>query len=146
MQTMDTVEGKEPRLPDLFCWTDDGFRLKSAKCNDCGSYFFPGYHPQHRPGCKRENVEDVLLSPKGKLDTYTIQHYMCPPPFKTDHEIAPYGIGLVEFPEGIRIAGIIMETDLDSLELGMEMEVFDYPLYKDEDGNDVVTWAFRSVK
>jgi uncharacterized OB-fold protein len=49
------------------------------------------------PGCSREGVEDVLLPNKGKLASYTVQYYPCPPPFKTEKNIAPYGIGLVEF-------------------------------------------------
>lgn len=146
MEVMDTMEGKIPRLPELFSWTDDGVRIRSAKCHDCGTYFFPEYHAQHRPDCPRENVEKVLLSNKGKLNTYTIQHFMCPPPFKTDGDIAPYGLGLVEFPEGICVAGLIVETDLESLSLGQEMETVDYVMYKDEEGNDVATWAFRAVK
>jgi len=146
MENMDSGKGKVPELPDLFTWTDDGVRIKSAKCNTCGTYFFPASHLQHRPGCSREGVEDILLSKHGKLATYTVQHYMCPPPFKTTGDITPYGVGMVEFPEGISIAGLIMESDLHALEIGLEMETISYTLYKDEEGNEVCTWAFKVVK
>jgi hypothetical protein len=53
---------------------------------------------------------------------------------------------LVEFPEGIQIAGLIMESDLDSLEIGQEMETITYTLHQNDEGKDVVTWAFRVVK
>lgn len=143
---MPAPKGKVPALPDLFDWTEDGVRLQSAKCNSCGTYFFPASHHQHRPGCSRQGVEDVFLSRRGKLATYTIQHYMCPPPFQTDVDITPYGVGMVEFPEGISVTGIITESDLDALKTGLDMETTTFTLYKDEDGNDVVTWAFRVVK
>jgi uncharacterized OB-fold protein len=91
-------------------------------------------------------VEKVLLSNKGKLATYTIQHYMCPPPFKTLGDITPYGVGMVEFPEGISVAGLIVESDLDALKIGLEMETISYTVDHDEEGNDVVTWAFRVVR
>jgi uncharacterized OB-fold protein len=143
---MTAPKGKLPELPDLFDWTQDGVRLQSAKCNSCGTYFFPASHHQHRPGCSREGVENVFLSKRGKLATYTVQYYMCPPPFKTTGDITPYGIGMVEFPEGISVTGIITETDLNTLKIGLNMETTTYTLYKDEAGNDVVTWAFKVVK
>ena len=143
---MTAPKGKMPELPDLFDWTKEGVRLQSAKCNSCGTYFFPASHHQHRPGCSREGVENVFLSRRGKLATYTVQYYMCPPPFKTTGDITPYGIGMVEFPEGISVTGIIAETDLNVLKTGLDMETTTFTLYKDEAGNDVVTWAFKVVK
>ena len=145
MEAKATIEGKVPELPDLIAWSDDGLRLQSAKCNSCGTYFFPASHQQHRPGCSRQGIEPALLSKTGKLATYTIQHYMCPPPFKTMGDITPYGVAMVEFPEGISVAGLIMESDLDNLKIGQSMETISYTLYQDDEGNDVVTWAFRAV-
>jgi uncharacterized OB-fold protein len=139
-------KGKVPEIPGLFEWTDDGVRLRSAKCNSCGTYFFPEGHQQHRVGCSREGVEKVLLSNKGKLASYTIQHYTCPPPFRPTGDITPYGIGLVEFPEErIQCAGLIMESDLKSLKIGQNVETITYTLRKNEEGQEVVTWAFRVV-
>jgi uncharacterized OB-fold protein len=149
MSNMDKEQaqkGKVPEIPGLFEWTEDGVRLRSAKCNSCGTYFFPEGHQQHRVGCSREGVEKVLLSNKGKLASYTIQHYMCPPPFRPTGDITPYGIGLVEFPEErIQCAGLIMESDLKALKIGQNVETITYTLRKDEEGQEVVTWAFRVV-
>jgi hypothetical protein len=92
-------------------------------------------------------VEDVLLPNKGKLASYTIQHYPCPPPFKTEKNIAPYGIALVEFEgEKIQVAGIITDTDPKSLKLGMEMETTTLTMFANEEKQQVVTWAFRAAK
>jgi uncharacterized OB-fold protein len=92
-------------------------------------------------------VEDVLLPNKGKLASYTIQHYPCPAPFKTEKKITPYGIGLIEFEdEKIQIAGIITDTDLESLKLGMEMETTTLSMFTNEEKQDVVTWAFKAVQ
>ena len=135
------------RIPNLVDFSGDEVRLMSAKCNSCGTYFFPKEHYQHKPGCSREGVEDVLLPNKGKLASYIIQHYMPPPPFKVEKPITPYGIGLVEFEnEKIQVAGIITNTDLKSLELGMEMETVTLRLFSNDEKQDVVTWAFRAVK
>jgi uncharacterized OB-fold protein len=135
------------RIPNLVDWSTGEIRLMSAKCNSCGTYFFPKEHYQHRPGCSREGVEDVLLPGKGTLASYTIQHYPCPPPFKTEKKITPYGIGLVEFEEArLQVTGIITDTDLDALELGMEMETTTLTMYTNEEKQQVVTWAFKAAK
>lgn len=119
----------------------------SAKCNSCGTYFFPKEHYQHRPGCLRSGVENVLIAKKGKLASYTIQYYPCPAPFKTEKKITPYGIGLVEFEdEKIQITGIITETDLKSLKIGMEMETTLLDMYTNEEKQQVVTWAFKATE
>ena len=92
-------------------------------------------------------MENVLLPKKGKLASYTIQYYPCPAPFKTEQKITPYGIGLVEFEnEKIQVAGIITDTDLKSLQLGMEMETTTLDMYVNEEKQQVVTWAVRAVK
>ena len=146
---MEKAQAQETRvaaLPDLFDFTGESVRLRSARCNACGTYFFPEYHAQHRSGCSREGVEKVLLANRGKLASWTVEHYMCPPPFKTAGNIAPYGIGLVEFPEGIQVAGLIMESDLDALAIGQEVQTIAYPLYRNDEGQDVLTWAFRVLK
>ena len=144
---MENMANKVARIPNLVDWSTGEVRLMSAKCNTCKTYFFPKEHYQHRPGCSREGVEDVLLPSKGKLASYTIQYYPCPPPFKTDKKITPYGIGLVEFEnEKIQVTGIITETDLKSLKLGMEMETTTLDMYTNEEKQTVVTWAFRAVK
>ena len=143
MGKIDSESGKVPALPDLFTWTEDGVRIRSAKCNTCGTYFFPEYSEQHRPGCSREGVEKVLLSKAGKLASYTVMHYLPPLPFKIDRDITPYPIGLVEFPEGIQITGLMVGCEPDELKVGKEVETTTFTLYKDEEGQDVVTWAFR---
>jgi uncharacterized OB-fold protein len=141
------TEGKKvPALPDLFTWSEDGVHLLSARCGSCGTFFFPRYHEQHRPGCSRQGIEKVLLSKGGKLSSYTIQYYMPPPPFKADRDITPYVIGLVEFSEGIQIVGIVVDCPFDELKMGMAMETTTFRLYRDEGGQDIVTWAFQPVK
>jgi uncharacterized OB-fold protein len=144
---MGNIRNMVARVPNLVDWSTGEVRLMSKKCNSCGTYFFPKEHYQHRPGCSREGVEDVLLPKKGKLASYTIQYYPCPPPFKTGKNIAPYGIALIEFEnEKIQVAGIITDTDLKSLKLGMEMETTTLSMFTNEEKQEVVTWAFRAVK
>lgn len=142
MEMVSHAEKMIEALPDLFVLDGDGAQLISAHCRSCDTYFFPEFHHQHRPGCNRQGVEKVLLK-KGILKSYTIQHYMPPLPFKTEGSITPYIIGLVEFPESIQIAGIVRDCPFEALNVGLEMKVATYTLYKNDQNQEVVTWAFK---
>lgn len=142
----ETVGNLIPALPDLFTWDEDGVHLISARCASCGVFFFPKYHEQHQPGCSRQGIEDILLSKEGKLASYTVQYYMPPPPFRTEKDITPYAVGLVEFPEGIQVVGIVVDCPLEKLEIGLIMETTTCMLFRDSEGHEVVTWAFRPLK
>jgi uncharacterized OB-fold protein len=54
----------------------------------------------------------------------------------------PYGIGVVELPEGIRVIGRLTESNPAALGADEEMELQVVPLSSDDEGNDVVTYAF----
>jgi uncharacterized OB-fold protein len=70
---------------------------------------------------------------------------MCPPPFNATDDFAPYGVAMVDLPEGISVAGIVVDSDLDTLEIGQEMETTACALRQDDEGRNVCTWAFRRV-
>jgi uncharacterized OB-fold protein len=57
----------------------------------------------------------------------------------------PYGMGVVELPEGIRVIARLTEANPDALAAGQPMELRIVPLHADADGNDVVTFAFSPV-
>ena len=145
MHLLDNTTEVVPALPDLFISSESGTQLIGARCKSCNTHFFPAYHEQHRPGCKREEIEEVLLSSMGKLTSFTVQHYMPPPPFKTQEDITPYTLGLVEFPEGIQVAGIIVEPEPKKLMIGARVETTTFPLYQNDENQSVVTWAFKLI-
>ncbi len=57
----------------------------------------------------------------------------------------PFGVGYVELPEGIRVEARLTENDPDELRIGMEMELVVEKFIDDEDGNELMTFAFRPV-
>lgn len=145
MNTANTAVPEEkmiPAYPDLFVWDEKKAELICGHCPTCDTTFYPSFHQQHRPGCNREGVHTVMVS-DGILKSYTIQHYMPPPPFKTEKNITPYAIGLVEFPGGIQIAGIVKGCPFDHLKIGLKMNVTTFRLYKNEKDQEVLTWAFE---
>jgi uncharacterized OB-fold protein len=55
----------------------------------------------------------------------------------------PYGVGYVELADEVRVETRLTQTT--DLRTGMEMELVLVPFRVDDDGNEVVTFAFRPV-
>lgn len=62
-----------------------------------------------------------------------------PPGYRGD---VPFGFGVVELPEGIRVITRLGVADPDQLSFGMPMKLVADVLHTDDEGNDVVTWCF----
>jgi len=58
----------------------------------------------------------------------------------------PFGMGVVELPEGVRVITRLTESDPGALEAGLAMELRIVPLHRDAEGQDVVTYAFAPVE
>ena len=115
--------------------------LIGGKCKACGCISFP--KRVMCPACTEEGtIEEIPLSRMGKLYSFTIAR-VAPMGFK-----APYVVGDVELPEGIRLFSIITECDPseEELEIGMDLELVIGKFSEDEDGNDIVGYMFRPIK
>ncbi len=134
---------KVPIIEDLFTWPSDDPRIIASRCKKCGTVGFPKLPFCPNPDCEkvRENIEQIELSKQGILYSYTFQHYEPPEPFRLK-PFKPYAIGMVDFPEGIRIWGMI--TRMEDLEIGMQVETTVGKLYEDEE-NEYITWMWNPV-
>ena len=71
-----------PCLEGWFTMPPEEPQLIGNKCGSCGHYFFPKVPYCRNPLCKKEKpLEKVILSPKGTLVAYTVNHYPPPPPY-----------------------------------------------------------------
>jgi len=131
-----------PVADGLFRWSTDGIDLVGSRCTSCETLYFPKSLSCRNPACDAKHVEDTLFGRAGRLHSYTIQHYQPPPLFRME-SFAPYAIGLVEVEEGLRIMGIVTGCPLDELTIDMPVELDVMPLYYNEAGHDVVTYAYR---
>ena len=129
----------------LFTWPAAEPQLIGGRCKSCATYFFPRFYAIHKPGCKERQVEDVLFSRRGKLDSYTIQYYPPPPPFINPEPFVPYAIGMVSLPEGIAILGMITGCKLEDIKLHMDVELIVEKAWDDNEGNEALTWKWRPV-
>jgi uncharacterized protein len=113
--------------------------LLGSRCGACGSVLFP--RSETCPYCASSDPEPVDLSRRGSLWAWTA--VTAPPPgYKGD---VPFGVGIVELPEGVRVITRLTEHDPGTLSEGQPMQLAIVPLHHDGDGNDVVTYAFGPV-
>jgi uncharacterized protein len=110
--------------------------LLGSRCRACGAHHFPRHDTC--PYCSVEDPEPIELSRAGTLWSWTA--VTAPPPGYAGE--TPYGVGVVELPEGIRVITRLTVNDPASLILHDPMELRIVPLHIDADGNDVITFAF----
>ena len=110
--------------------------LLGSRCTNCGNVLFP--RVDGCTYCSADDPEPIELSPRGTLWAWTA--VTAPPPGYLGE--VPFGVGVVELPEGVRVIGRLTESDPTALATGQPMELRVVPLHTDADGNDVVTYAF----
>ena len=132
---------------DILELTDEGPRLIGCRCKDCDNHVFP-----FSKGCARctgSNMERIALGTRGKLWAWTIQGFPPKaPPYMGEADptkFRPYGVGYVELPGQVKIEARLTESDPLKLQSGLPMELTTETLCKDDDGNDIVTFAFAPV-
>ena len=135
MESVPVVEG-------LFQDVAEGVRLMGTHCTSCGTHYFPKSLSCRNPFCREKKIVDTLLGPGGTLYSYTLQTYQPPPLFRMA-PWAPYLIGLVELPQGIRVMGMLTGCGPDKLRIGMPMQLTSETLYCNEGGRAVLTYKFK---
>jgi len=109
--------------------------LIAGKCKKCGKYTFPKYLAC--PFCFSDEIEEAPLSKTGKLHSFTMVRRSMPE-FRV-----PYGLGLVDFPEGVRVMAQIDKDYIEGLELDSDMEVEIGPVRKGKDGKGQHSYKFK---
>ena len=93
-------------------------------------------------------MQQHLLPRHGTLWTFTTQEFLPKEPYasgETQETFRPYGVGLVQLGDEVRVEARLTEADADALHIGMEVELDVVPFRTDDDGTEVVTFAFRPV-
>jgi uncharacterized OB-fold protein len=128
----------------LFEFTPTGVALVAGRCTGCGSHYFPKPLSCRNPLCTAGTVEEALIGRRGRLHSYTVQNYQPPPLFRMD-PWQPYAIGLVEIPEGLRVLAMLTGVDPADLEIDTPVRLVAEPLYRDEEGRDVLTYMYAPM-
>jgi uncharacterized protein len=132
-----------PVANGVFTWPADEPRLIGSRCPACAIVTFPVQ--DSCPRCAATEMAEHLLPRRGRLWAWTTQEFPPPsPPYAGPRGAAfvPYGVGYVDLGE-VRVETRLTKTE--GLGLGMDMELVLVPFRTDDDGNEVVTFAFRPV-
>ena len=95
--------------------------LLIPRCNACARTY---WHPRPRcPHCGAGDVDWIESAGRGEIHTWTIVRQSGDPYFRTR---VPYAVAIVEI-EGVRMMTNIVDTPLESLSIGMPVEVLFEP-------------------
>jgi uncharacterized protein len=138
---METVAHPE----GAFTWPSDEPQLVGGRCTPCGAVIFPA--APSCPRCGATGMEEHLLPRRGTLWTWTTQDFLPKEPYasgETDETFRPYGVGLVQLGDEVRVEARLTEADPEKLDFGMEVQLVVVPFREDGD-TTVVTFAFEPV-
>jgi uncharacterized OB-fold protein len=132
-----SATGTRPIHDGLFRELPDGsIRLVGGYSPSSGRTHFP-----RLPACPytgADDVEEVELADHGTLWLWT--GVTARPPGYDG--ALPFGFGIVELPDGLRVITRLTVADPDALSFGQPMRLVADTLQTDDDGTAVVTYAF----
>jgi uncharacterized protein len=137
------------RVPAIEGWfTDDPERpaLLGTRCRECRSYFFPRESFLCRnPACMSRDFDEVELSRRGTLWSFTSTCYQPPPPYvPTADPFEPFTLAAVELAEErmIVMGQMVPGVEVDDLRAGMTVELVLDTLFEDDEHEHIVwKWA-----
>lgn len=138
------------RVPAVEGWftMDAEPALIGTRDTQSGTYFFPPERTMSRaPGFADATLEDVTLSRRGRLWSYTSATYQPPDPYiPVADPYEPFAIAAVELEaeQMVVLGQVVAGVDAADLEVGQQMELVLDTLYEDDD-NEYIVWKWRPV-
>ncbi len=132
-----------PAVEGWFRMDPEDPRLLGTRCRSCETYFFPAETVYCRnPRCGGTEFEEVPLSRRGTLWSFTNNCYPPPAPYVAPEPFEPYAIAAVELAEEkMVVLGQVDGAGVSALEAGMEMQLTIGTLYEDEE-NEYLIWTW----
>ena len=132
---------------DILELTSNGPQLLGGRCRQCNHHVFPFIAGCAR--CTSEDMERVALAKVGTLWAWTIQGFPPKaPPYLGEtkpENFQPYGVGYVELDGQLKVETRLTEADPARIKNGLPMKLTTVVLCKNEDGDEVVTFAFAPI-
>ena len=130
------MQAPRPIAPHLFDTSGGETRLRAAACDGCSRLHFPP--GDACPYCGGAACRERLVGGTGTLFLHTAIASR-PPGYRGE---LPFGFGVVELPEGLRVVTRLTEADPARLRQGQAMRLVVTPLHTDDDGTVVVSYAY----
>jgi hypothetical protein len=139
---------RTPAVPGWFTLDPACPALLGTRCTKCRTVFFPREETFCRsPLCAGTEFEEVELSRRGRLWSYTNNAYQPPAPYvATTNPYEPFAVAAVELErERMVVLGqVVAGVGTEQLEVGMEMELVLDTLSEDAE-NEYVVYKWRPV-
>ena len=132
--------------PDVFTWPADEPQLIGGRCGECATVTFPIQSSCAR--CGSLDVHQHLLPRQGTLWTFTTQEFLPKEPYasgETLETFRPYGVGMVQLGDEVRVEARLTEADSAKLRIGMDVQLVVVPFRTEPDGTEIMTYAFEPV-
>ncbi len=113
-------------------------RLAGSLCASCGETSLGT--KDFCSNCGSSDVSPVDLDRHGTLWSYTVVRHRPPGNYRGPDPFEPFGVGLVELPDGIRVFSTL-SCPIDELKIGDALVLAPYARH-DEDGRTVVAFTF----
>ena len=142
----------KPRAPvvdGMFREDADGSgHLLGGRCPTCDAVFFPKqWSFCANPACDASVLDDIDLSTRGTLWSFTDNRYAPPAPYPAREPFEPYGMAAVELAEErvVVLGQLATGTDIARLSVGTEMVLVVEPLYEDDESVYTV-WKWKAAQ
>jgi uncharacterized OB-fold protein len=135
-----------PVAEDLFTWPSEDPRLIGMRCDSCATLSFPV--STGCPRCGSDLLTWEQLESEGSLWSWTSQEFLPKAPYlgaATPETFEPWFVGVVELGGAIRVEGRLVDVDRETISIGQRMRTVVVPFASDDDGRDVLTFAFAPV-
>ena len=123
----------------LFVSAGDGPRLLAARCVACGKLSFPA--APVCPYCGADGAREARVGPAGRLCLYTAV-LSRPPGYRGE---VPYGFGVVELEDGLRVIARLTESRLERLRPGLALRLVVEPLFTDTRAKSAAVTPLSSI-
>jgi uncharacterized OB-fold protein len=93
-------------------------------------------------------MERRLLPRRGTIWSWTTQGFLPKEPYagdETPETFKPFGMGLIQLGDEIRVEARLTESDPTKLRIGGDVELVIIPLRTEASGRQVVTFAFTPI-
>jgi len=144
---MDSTKTSVPAVEGWFTTDGDDPALLGSRCQACGTYAFPREtFFCANPECDGTTFDEVSLSRRGKVWSYTDARYTPPAPYVAADPYVPFCIAAVELAEEkmVVMGQVVPEVTVDDLTVGTEVELVVEVLYEDDD-HEYLVWKWRPV-
>jgi uncharacterized OB-fold protein len=144
------AEAHKRRVPAVEGWftlDEAAPALLGTRCTTCGTFFFPAErHFCRNPACEGTGFEDVTLSRRGRIWSYTDARYQPPPPYVAADPYVPFALAAVELAaERMVVMGQLADgVTVGDVAVGDEVELELATLYEDDD-HEYLVWRWRPV-